>query len=186
MPVQRRSPIDDTEPTLKRHRFNTLRLLGKEDNFAVGSELVDNRRRWTNAKVTPIQQAAPAVGIMSGHCRKDVQTSNQDMVNRRAFCPAYTTRQKRRRGQCWASVCSAGQTPTQQMARVLCMPCHQYIIYYCNAEYYACKKLLLHNSNIIGFSCVCLSGLESQDQVFQILTLETSCRDLTNIMVRSQ
>ena len=118
--------------------------------------LVDNRRRWTNAKVTPIQHPAPAVGIMSGHCRKDVQPPNQDMVNRRAFCPAYTTRQKRRRGQCWASVCSAGQTPTQQMARVLCMPCHQYIIYYCNAEYYACKILLLHNSNIIGFSCVCL------------------------------
>ena len=101
---------------------------------------------------------------MSGHCRKDVQTPNQDMVNCRAFCPAYTTRQKRMRGQCSASVCSAGQTPTQQRARVLCMPCHQYIIYYCNAEYYACKILLLHNSNIIGFSCVCLSGLESQDQ----------------------
>ena len=162
--TQGRSTIDDTEPTPK--RFNTLRLLGKEDNFAVGSALVDNRRRRTNAKVTPIQHPAPAVGTMSGHCRKDVQPPNQDMVNRRAFCPAYTTRQKRRRGQCWASVCSAGQTPTQQMARVLCMPCHQYIIYYCNAEYYACKILPLHNSNIIGFSCVCLSGLESQDQAF--------------------
>ena len=132
--------------------------------FSVGRQsTVDNR---TNAKVTPIQHPAPAVSIMSGHCRKDVQPPNQDMVNRRAFCPAYTTRQKRRRGQCWASVCSAGQTPTQQMARVLCMPCQQYIIYYCNAEYYACKILLLHNSNIIGFSCVCLSGLESQDQAF--------------------
>ena len=95
-PVQRRSTIDDTEPTPK--RFNTLRLLGKEDNFAVGSALVDNRRRWTNAKVTPIQHPAPAVGIMSGHCRKDVQPPNQDMVNRRAFCPAYTTRQKKEAG----------------------------------------------------------------------------------------
>ena len=98
MPVQRRSNIYDTEPTLKRHRFNTLRLLWKEDNSAVGSALVHNRRRWTNAKVTPIQHLAPAVGIMSGHCRKHVQTSNQDMVNRRAFCPAYTTRQKKDAG----------------------------------------------------------------------------------------
>ena len=149
------------------HGWQYMRLLGKEDNFAVGSALVDNRRRWTNAKVTPIQQAAPDVGIMSGHCRKDVQTSNQDMVNRRAFCPAYTTRQKGcgvSAGPAFAAL--AGQTPTQQRARVLCMPCHQYIIYYCNAEYYACKILVLHNSNIIGFSCVCLSGLESQDRVF--------------------
>ena len=143
------------------HDLMTHQTQGGESN--AGSTPVHYRRHRTNAKATPIQHPAPAVGIMSGHCRKDVQTPNQDMVNRRAFCPAYTTRQKRRRGQCWASVCSAGQTPTQQMARVLCMPCHQYIIYYCNAEYYACKILLLHNSNIIGFSCVCLSGLESQD-----------------------
>ena len=98
MPVQRRPTIDDTEPTPKRHRFNTLCLLGKADNSAVGSALVHNRRRWTNATVTPIQHPAPAVGIMSGHCRKDIQTPNQDMVKRRPFCPAYTTRQKKEAG----------------------------------------------------------------------------------------
>ena len=122
MPVQRRSTIDDTEPTLKRLRFNTLRLLGKECNFAVGSALVDNRRSWTNAKVTRIHHPAPAVGIMSGNCRKDVQTPNQDMVQPSCVLPSIHNTPKRDAGSVLASVCSAGQTPTQQRARVLCMP----------------------------------------------------------------
>ena len=117
-PVQRRSTIDDTEPTPK--RFNTLRLLGKEDNFAVGSALVDNRRRWTNAKVTPIQHPAPAVGIMYGHCRKDVQPPNQDMVNRLAFYPAYTTRQKRRLGAGPAFAALAEHRPNKWLESCVC------------------------------------------------------------------
>ena len=55
----------------------TMRLLGAEGNYAVG--------------------------VMPGHRRNNVQTTNQDMVNRLASCPAYTRHKKR----CRVSVCPA-------------------------------------------------------------------------------
>ena len=62
----------DIFPAVARHYTNSRRRVLNRCYFSVGSALVDNRRRWTNAKVTPIQHPAPTAKLSSPPSRRRV------------------------------------------------------------------------------------------------------------------